>query len=149
VIKHEVFYDRLNNHCKQCEWWKNVCLKGHGLASPQGCPLQKFPPVDGAGYAPDIPPQKPTVLVSGCCEDAAEMPPLTWGQVLLKFTMSMATWIKAGLPMATIDHHGERYGQCKSCDEFNRFYCKQCKCIAYLKTKLLTEQCPKQPPRWV
>ncbi len=148
MIKHEVFYARLNGHCKSCEWWKNVCLKGHALSSPQGCPIKKFPPIDGADYAPDKPPEKPTEIVAGCCGNAPEMPPLTWGQVLIQFTTSMATWVKAGLPLATNEHHGERYGQCKTCTEFNRFYCKKCHCVAYLKTKLLTEQCPMTPPRW-
>lgn len=150
MIDHDVFYARLNGHCKTCEWWKNVCLKGHQLASPQGCPIHKFEPVEGAGYAPDKPPNTPTemTVMTGCCGDTPDMPPLTWGQVLLKFVVSMATWIKAGLPMVSIAEHGERYDQCKTCDEFNRFYCKKCRCIAYLKTKLATETCPKDPPRW-
>lgn len=148
MIDHDVFYDRLNNHCKLCEWWKNVCLKGHALSSPQGCPVQKFPPVEGAGYAPDKPPDSPVQIVSGCCPDAPEMPPVTWGQVLLQFTASVAAWIKAGMPLATVEEHGQRYGQCRVCPHFNRFYCKKCKCIAYLKTKLATESCPDQPPRW-
>jgi hypothetical protein len=77
------------------------------------------------------------------------MPPLTWARVLVSFTKSMVKWIAAGVPLVGADVHGQRYGKCKSCTKFNRFYCEHCKCVAYLKTKLATEQCPLPEPRWV
>ena len=77
------------------------------------------------------------------------MPPLTWGQVLVSFTKSMAEWIKAGAPLVDSQQHGLRFEQCKNCDRYHGFYCNQCKCVAYLKTKLATESCPLPAPRWV
>lgn len=149
MIDSEVFYARLNNHCKACPSWKNVCLKGHALSAPEGCPLRKFPPVEGAAYAEDKQAAEESPQpVKGCCGEGAEMPPLTWGQVLLHFTKSVAVWIAQGLPLVDSETHGQRYGKCKTCDKFNKFYCKQCKCVAYLKTKLATEVCPLDPPRW-
>jgi len=148
MIEQRVFYDRLENHCKLCPHWKGVCLKGHALASDEGCPLQKFPPVNGADYAPERTTAAPAPKIVDCCGADSRMPPLNWGQVLASFAKSMAEWIKAGLPLVSHKTHGMRYGSCKTCLQFHRFYCKHCKCVAYLKTKLATEQCPLDPPRW-
>ena len=148
MIDRDVFYTRRDTFCQPCEWWKGVCLKGHSLASPQGCPIQKFPPVDGAAFAPDkaVSPEAPQ-LVAGCC-GGDDMPPLSWAQVLVNLAKSMATWIAQGLPLVDAEKHGERYDQCKPCGQFKGFYCKHCKCVAYVKTKLGTEVCPLDPPRW-
>jgi hypothetical protein len=150
VIEHTLFYNRLDNFCKRCPHWKNVCLKGHGLASPEGCPIRSFPPVDGAGYAEDRPATLPAPgAVRGCDGCGSAMPPMSWGQVLASFAKSMAEWIKAGVPLVGGRVHGLRYDQCKTCTQFRSFYCAHCKCVAYLKTKLATEQCPLPEPRWI
>jgi hypothetical protein len=149
MIDRDVFNERRDTFCRQCEWWQGVCLKGHALGSSDGCPLHKFPPVEGAGYAPDKQAEQDSPkLIKGCCGGSDDMPPLTWAQVLIQFTKSIATWIAEGLPLVSSEQHGARYEQCKPCPQFKRFYCKHCKCIAYLKTKLGTEVCPLDPPRW-
>lgn len=149
MIEHGIFYQRLPV-CQACSWWRGACTKGHALASPQGCPIQKFPPVEGAGYAADMEVStEPQALTKGCCGADAEMPPLSWAQVLVHFAKSMATWIGQGLPLVDSATHAARYDQCKPCPHFSGFYCKRCKCVAYLKTKLATELCPDDPPRWV
>jgi len=148
VIDRAVFYDRLNRFCKPCDHWKGVCLKGHALASPEGCPLRLFSPVEGAAYAPgqaDAPGAPP---LRECCGSSSAMPPLNWAQVLAAFMRSMAKWVAAGLPLVDRQTHGARYERCKTCTRFNRFYCEHCRCIAFLKTKLATEECPLPEPRW-
>src|SRR5271157_673781 len=149
VIDSSVFYERLGRFCSVCPHWRGVCLKGHALALPEGCPLRLFPPVEGADYAaghqdsPGAPPLRE------CCGADSVMPPLTWTQVFISFTRSMAKWVAAGLPLVSREVHGERYAKCKSCTEFYGFYCKHCRCIALLKTKLGgDEQCPLPEPRW-
>lgn len=149
MIERSIFYNRLNNHCKLCEHWRGVCLKGHDLSSPLGCPIKKFTPVDDAGYAVENAPAPPAPRMVDCCGGNAAMPPLTWTQVFASFTKSMVEWIKAGAPLVSSEVHGQRYDQCKNCTRFRNFYCEHCKCIAYLKTKLATEQCPLPAPRWL
>ena len=150
MIEHAVFYDRLENFCKLCPHWTGVCLKGHGLSTPQGCPIKLFPPVAGADYALDRPTGALAPdLVKNCSGCGAGAPtPLNWAQVLAHFTASMAAWIKAGAPLVSGEVHGLRYAQCKACPQFRSFYCGHCKCLAYLKTRLATESCPLLPPRW-
>ena len=124
-------------------------MKGHALSGPEGCPEHKFPPVDGAGYAQERTVGSPAPrLLTNCCGGDGAMPPLTWAQVLARFIKSMAEWLAAGAPLVSSEVHGARYDQCKNCTKFRSFYCTHCKCIAYLKTKLATEQCPLPEPRW-
>ena len=149
VIDSITFYERRDRFCQTCQWWRGVCLKGHALGSPEGCPIQRFPPVEGAAYALNQQAQDQTPhIVKGCCGQSDDMPPLTWAQVLALFAKSMALWITEGLPLANSALHGARYDVCKRCKKFNRFYCKHCKCVAMLKTKLLTSRCPLEPPEW-
>jgi hypothetical protein len=151
MIEHTVFYGRLENFCKRCPHWKNVCLKGHGLSSEEGCPVKKFLPVAGAGYAVDRQAEASAPATVRGCEGCGNqgMPPMTWGQVLASFTKSMAEWIRVGVPLVSSRIHGLRYDQCKNCTEFHRFYCNRCKCVCFLKSKLATEQCPLPEPRWI
>ena len=53
MIPRDVFYDRLEKHCKPCSEWDGVCLRGHALQSPTGCPMLKFEPIQAADYDPD------------------------------------------------------------------------------------------------
>lgn len=147
MIPSENFYERRDRYCKPCEHWRGVCLRGHNLASPAGCPLKKFPPIQGADYAKDHEPA-PVQIEQGCCGQNDGMPPLTWTDVVRAFAESVVNWIKAGLPLVGSEQHGLRYGECKKCPHFQGFYCKKCRCIGYLKTKIGSEKCPDQPPRW-
>jgi len=148
VIERAVFYDRLENFCKKCPHWKGVCLKGHSLSSDLGCPIRNFPGVNGADYAPENQAQVVTPQPCTSCGDAS-MPSLSWPEVMAAFAESLAKWIKAGVPLVNRHDHALRYGQCKDCNRFRKFYCEHCKCLAYLKTKLATEVCPLKPPRWI
>ena len=76
------------------------------------------------------------------------MPPITWVEVARQFASSAIRWTAEGFPVVSTQEHGERYGKCKSCTRFVGFYCSLCRCVAYLKTKLATESCPDQPPKW-
>jgi len=153
VIPHAVFYERRDKYCALCLYWKGVCLKGHTLQSAQGCPLQKFPPLHGADYAPDraVPDAKaqPDPRLADCCTGSTGMPAMAWPQVIQHFAASMAQWVASGLKLADSDRHGQRYGVCKACPRFRGFYCEICKCLAYAKTKLASESCPDNPPRWL
>lgn len=147
-----VYTWRLQSFCHGCEWWAGKCRKGHLLTSPEGCPVYKFPPVEAAGYAPDLPPVEvaPTVVGCGTCGSPAEgeLSDLSWHQVLSHFGVSMVKWVTSGAPLVDESQHGERFSQCKACPHYTGFWCRKCRCIAYVKTKLATEECPDNPPRW-
>lgn len=66
MIPRNIFYERLEKHCQGCPDWADMCLRGHSPQSPTGCPLKKFPPVQGAQYDEDrgIVVAK---LTTGCC----------------------------------------------------------------------------------
>jgi len=146
MIPRDVFYDRLGKHCQQCEHWANVCLKGHASSSPEGCPIYKFPPIQGAQYASVREAPSPPAFANCCGNTIQELEPLTWPQVLAHFAESMTKWIASGMKVVKKDTHMSRYGTCKlnTCGEFRDFYCHHCKCIAYCKAKLATETCPKK-----
>jgi hypothetical protein len=149
TVPPELFVERRDKFCLPCPWWRGACLKGHVLGSAEGCPIHRFAPWNGAAYAPD-PPVKtnPAELVPGCCQPEAEPPELSWSRVLAQFAVSLAAWIKEGMPVVDAREHGARHDQCKACPHFKNFYCRKCRCVAYLKTKLATECCPDDPPRW-
>lgn len=73
---------------------------------------------------------------------------MTWPQVVVHFTTSMAAWAKSGFRVVSRAEHGARYAKCKICPKFLNFYCTICKCPAYTKSKLATEECPLPEPRW-
>lgn len=152
MIDTAVYTWRLQSACHSCEWWSGRCRKGHLASSPEGCPVYKFPPVEAAGYAPDLPPVE--ALVSPPCgtcgsAPATELADLSWHQVLSHFGAAMVKWIAAGVPLVDERSHGERFTQCKACPHYVGFWCSKCRCIAYAKTKLATEECPDNPPRWL
>jgi hypothetical protein len=149
MIDHAVFYDRRDNYCLKCEHWKGACLRGHQLASPAGCPLKKFEPVGGADYAPDSPQQAPAPIPGGkCCSSSPveELKVIGWSDVLSSFATAMVAWVKSGAALVDSAKHGQRYDKCKVCPSkrYEKFYCRDCLCICYLKTKLATEKCPRQ-----
>lgn len=145
MVPRKVFYERMEQHCKQCQHWANVCLLGHQLASPEGCPEKKFAPIQGAQYAVPREAVAPPVL-TGCCNNSTEeLKALTWPEVLAHFAESMTRWVAEGCPLVKKEAHAARYSKCKSneCGQFRSFYCHHCKCIAYTKAKVATETCPK------
>lgn len=146
MIDRDAFYTR-RAICLTCDSWKGVCLRGHALQSAQGCPIRKFEPLNGADYAEDKKVSSDPIVIP-CCGQKSEMPPITWAEVLRQFAVAMLKWGAQGFPLASAQQHGERYGTCKACPHFVSFYCRLCRCIGYLKTKVATEQCPDQPPRW-
>jgi len=147
MIDHKVFYDRLDNHCKKCEFYAGSrCRKGHAMASPRGCPIQKFPPLPGYDY--DIETEVSPPFRPGCpaCIVDESMPELTWPQVTGHFAAAMVRWAAHGLPLTSEDVHGERNLTCAGCPRRKGHWCSICRCLLYLKSKVATEQCPEY--RW-
>lgn len=150
MIPPDVFNTRRDQHCLKCEFWRGACLKGHNLGADEGCPIHKFEPVNGADYAPDngAPMAFQTAASAGCCgPKQEEMPEVTWVEVLKQFAVSMAEWIRTGTKLVSSEIHGERYATCKGCDRFNRFYCRDCRCLSFLKAKMAPLGCPRH--KWV
>lgn len=148
MIPAPVFRERLNTHCKNCEFWKGVCLKGHTLQGPMGCPLKKFPPVEGADYLPDLPlPQTPAPRMTPCCGNTdTPLTEMTWPEVFSHFRSAVQAWQEAGFPLTPDDVYQKRIETCKNCPRYRWFQCRVCKCIVYTKAKLQTETCPEG--RW-
>lgn len=147
MIDHKVFYDRLDNYCKACEFFVGKrCRKGHAMASPNGCPTQKFPPLDGAAYDVETevsPPFRPTC--ASCVVDE-KMPEMTWPEVVAHFASAMVRWAAAGMPLVSEEVHSQRNVTCRDCPRRKGHWCSICHCLIYLKSKLATEQCPEY--RW-
>lgn len=147
MIASEVFYPRLAV-CKPCEFWAGVCLKGHPLQSPLGCPVKKFEPVEGAGYYPDSPAKVvPVVEPAECCGKGRaelELKPLSWPEAARHLQESIAKWRAAGFALVEGEVYENRLKVCKTCPsgQFKWFQCRACKCLIYTKAKLATETCP-------
>jgi len=146
MIQRDIFYTRLSI-CKQCEFWRGACLKGHVLQGSLGCPLKKFEGVDAVGYMDDIPvptPELPAVSSSGCCgaKPEGDLLPMSWGEVWRHLLKAMEEWKKAGFPLTPPELYSKRITTCKKCTEYQWFQCKQCRCLVLTKAKLLTEACP-------
>lgn len=148
MIDHRTFYERIEQFCKTCEFWTGkVCRKGHTLSSSTGCPIKKFPPINAAGYDEDREPE-PLSTMNGCCGQSDEMPDISQLQVVANFAQAMVRWTRAGLPLVSQNVHNQRHGQCQVCPYRQGSWCQKCKCLTYLKTKIATEGCPDNPPRW-
>jgi len=146
MIDAKIFYAR-QDICRVCPHWKGVCLKGHGLASPLGCPIQRFAGVEGAGFMEDRPPASVEVAaVQPCCGGAAapDVKELTYSEAALALVNDMKAWKAAGFPLLPEMPYLERVGICKKCPgDFYRFFqCRACKCLIYSKAKLPTTVCP-------
>jgi hypothetical protein len=132
--------------CKQCSWWNGVCLKGHALQGSAGCPVQKFPPVNAADYAPDRYVELPKVVpVLPCCgEVPAVLKPMTYVEAMGHLKQSLVAWKAAGYPRCEGDEYVRRTQLCKNCPSgfYAWFQCSQCKCVIYTKAALTTEHCP-------
>jgi hypothetical protein len=147
VISHDIFYRRLAV-CKTCEFWANVCLKGHPLQSPLGCPVRKFEPTDAADYYPDSPAKQiPVVEPAECCgkgRSDPELKPMSWPQVAAHLMESIKKWKEGGFPLLEGEAYERRITTCKACPsgQFKWFQCRVCRCLIYTKAKLATETCP-------
>jgi len=76
------------------------------------------------------------------------MPELNAVQVMAYFSMALVRWAMAGLPVVPANTHDDRQSKCGVCPHRKGAWCKKCKCLIKLKTKLATEECPDSPPRW-
>lgn len=147
MIPRDIFYARLER-CKACSEWDGVCLRGHGLQSPEGCPLRKFKPIQASDYTPDRGRvTHPKSAAKGCSScrpavDPAALPAMTWTQVVANFSESVARWAKAGMPVASSAEHARRNAICHGCDQLRGYHCAICKCVVYAKAGLQTEYCP-------
>ncbi len=148
MLDSKVFYER-KALCEACKHWKGVCLKGHALSSPIGCPIRKFPPVEGAVYLDDRPPAVPQVITPGpCCGQGANQETLremTYPEALSNLASSMAEWAKAGFPLVTEEVYGARLKVCQgppTCGFYRWYQCRICKCVVVAKAKLGTMKCP-------
>lgn len=149
MLPKNVYNDRLENCCKRCEFWHRMrCRKGHVISSTTGCPVRKFPPIHGADYDQDREPHPLEEEMSDCCGYSRTMQDMSWAQVAAQFAKAMAKWARAGLPRVSAAVHGQRQVPCATCPHRQGYWCGKCKCLIYLKTKLATEQCPDDPPRW-
>lgn len=148
MISRSDFLRRRDEFCTRCEFWKGACLKGHALASAQGCPLRKFEPVDGADYAPDAPiaPAAEVPKPGGCCGGDAGIKPMTWAEATTHLAESMRDWLAEGAPMTPDDVYNTRVDTCKNCPQFRFYQCRLCKCFILAKAKVPGEQCPLN--RW-
>lgn len=149
MIDRATFYRRLEQNCKKCDFWKGACLKGHALSSPQGCPIKKFPPVQGADYAPDrnVRPAPEVPMPGNCCGSDADLKPMNWSQAASHLTASLATWARDGFKTTPDDVYNERVGTCQdNCPSYKWFQCRMCKCLVFTKAKIPSERCPAE--RW-
>jgi hypothetical protein len=145
VIPKNVFYDRRDNHCAKCEFWKGACLKGHGLASPQGCPIKKFEPINGADYAPDRPaPEAPSSRrPATAAGNRPELKPMSWAQAITHLKDSLAQWERDGKAAHSRGRLPRPRGRCQDdCPHYRWFQCRLCKCLVFAKAKLPHETCP-------
>jgi hypothetical protein len=143
MIPKRTFYDRRDNHCLKCEFWRGACLKGHVLSSPQGCPLKKFEPILGADYAPDLPATIPEPPAGDCCGKDADLSPMSWTQAAAHLSASLAEWVRTGVPLTDDVVYDERVDSCQDgCPSYRWFQCRLCKCLIFTKAKLPHETCP-------
>jgi hypothetical protein len=146
MIPKNVFYERRDNFCMKCDYWKGACLKGHQLSSPQGCPIKKFEPIQGADYAPDTPvrPASNIPQPGNCCgQTETEIKPLTYGEATAKLLESLERWRKDGLPITPDTVYDARIASCQdNCPHYRWFQCRLCKCMIFLKARLPHESCP-------
>lgn len=148
MIDRAVFYDRRDNYCKPCEFWRGRCRRGHSLTSPQGCPIKKFPPIQNAGYAVDQPPEPVQANPTGCCgRTDSDLQPMTWKEAAEHLAASMAAWAKTGFKITSDDVYDERAATCQdNCPHYRWFQCRLCRCLIFTKARIPTEECPVK--RW-
>lgn len=148
MIDANIFYARMAV-CQTCPHWKSVCLKGHGLSTPLGCPEEKFPPVEGAGYLENRPAaqlQEGITVSTSCCGGlaAADVRELTYAEAAQAFVNDMKVWQAAGFPVLSDAQYTQRVDICKRCPGgfYRWFQCRACKCIIFSKAKVKTTVCP-------
>lgn len=134
--------------CRSCEFWSGRCAKGFKINSHMGCPARKFDPVNNAGYAADVQ-ISGVASSSGCCRQRPTVKfNLSVKDVADRFAVSMARWTKDGCKVVDSVVHSARFAACQSCPHYQHLVCQLCFCLPWIKTKLATERCPDNPPRW-
>lgn len=64
------------------------------------------------------------------------------------FLKSIYNWCKSGFKIISKKEQKRRLAICYSCEHFSGIQCKLCGCISGWKTKLASEHCPDEPPKW-
>jgi hypothetical protein len=144
MVNSEVFKSRLSI-CKKCQYWSGVCLKGHNLSSPVGCPEKRFAPTEGAAYMENKPAAEPIkVEASSCCGNKSEVKELSYVQAMAALAHDLKLWQGAGYALVSDADYEARIFICKACpgNYYRWFQCRACKCIIYAKAKLPVTTCP-------
>jgi hypothetical protein len=148
MLPRNIFYDRRDNYCTKCEFWKGSCRKGHSLSSPQGCPIKKFPPIEGASYAPDLPAREVSNAVdsTNCCgRTDPDLTPMTWKEAADHLSASLVEWARTGFPITSDEVYAERVVTCQDdCRNYRWFQCRLCKCLIFTKARVPSEKCPAE-----
>ena len=82
----------------------------------------------------------------GCCNNADK--DLSLKSVMSSYLKSMARWAEQGFPVVDNVTHQNRIAICNECIYKRKFRCSQCNCLIYVKTKLASEACPLETPKW-
>lgn len=69
-------------------------------------------------------------------------------QKAMSVTKAAVRSVLHGLPLVDEDEHKRRLGICRSCEHYDRGSCRICGCGLSAKTKMATEHCPLDPPKW-
>lgn len=89
-------------------------------------------------------------LVRLLAGDVASFPPLT--EQIANAARAAARVAKAIVKRETVivsqEEQERRLAICETCDHFSESRCTLCGCCANLKTRIATEHCPDNPPRW-
>lgn len=142
-------FDRRLQTCEACEFFKNrVCTRGHILQSMLGCPLKRFPGMNGLGYAEvQNPTPAPPGPCGGCGGDTLPKS-MSWPEVLAEFYKTTSEWARLGFPLSDNEEHSRRLKLCAPCPHYRHFQCALCKCFVFIKAKLLSAHCVDTPPKW-
>lgn len=88
-----------------------------------------------------------TVSIKGCKITRICKPP-TFIQKLQNLNKAGENWVAQGNPVPNEEEVQRRLNICKSCPLFRNGTCTLCGCNMVYKTKLATEHCPDNPPKW-
>jgi hypothetical protein len=126
--------DRINDRCAHCPVAPRIAC--HGQRAPRLCQL-----IDPAH--PDYQPAYRDSIVQ------ISRPPSRFRRAI-HFARSMGRWFTAGLKTVSDTEQTRRLAICRACPEFDAEpgRCRQCGCIGRWKTRLATEHCPLDPPKW-
>ncbi len=68
---------------------------------------------------------------------------LTYGEMFTDLTHNIASIIKSGIKVCSVEEHTKRFSICKECEWLTKFErCKKCGCFMKLKSKFKAMDCP-------